>query len=186
ERIFSISIAAPAMTELLTPAGPFSDIRVSPDGGSLAYVASRVDGPSPHDLFVASFADRRPRNVTGAAIDRPVTHYMWRKDGSIFVVTEDGFRDAAWSVESSGRPTRLAAPGMTLLTPALDPGGHAWFIGHQMDRLPEIYEWDLAAAPVARTRINESFASAALVRPEIVHYASFDGRTIEGALLMPG
>jgi dipeptidyl aminopeptidase/acylaminoacyl peptidase len=186
ERIFSVPIAAPTMAELLAPAGPFSDIRVSPDGASLAYVASRVDGPQPHDLFVASFADRRPRNVTGAAIDRPVTHYVLRKDASMLAVAEEGFRDAVWSVDSSGRASRLGAPDMTLLAPAVDSGGHIWFVGQQMDRLPEIYEWDLKGGPVARTRINESFATAGLVKPEFVRYVSFDGRTIEGALLIPG
>ena len=36
ERIFGVSIATPVMAELVAPVGPFSDIRVSPDGKSLA------------------------------------------------------------------------------------------------------------------------------------------------------
>ena len=108
ERIFGVSIATPAMTEVLAPVGPFSDIRVSPDGASLAYVASRVDGPSPHDLFVASLADRRPRNVSASPIDRPVQDYRWRKDGSLFVVAEDGFRDAIWTLDAAGKGTRAS------------------------------------------------------------------------------
>jgi dipeptidyl aminopeptidase/acylaminoacyl peptidase len=55
-----------------------------------------------------------------------------------------------------------------------------------MDRPQEIYEWDLASAPTARTAINEAFAKVPLVTPEFVRYTSFDGRSIEGALLVPG
>jgi dipeptidyl aminopeptidase/acylaminoacyl peptidase len=186
ERIFGVPIATPAITELLTPVGPFSDIQVSPDGASLAYVASRVDGPSPHDLFVASLSDRRPRNVTSSAIDRPVQDHRWRRDGSLLVVAEDGFRDATWTLDAAGNATRLPSPGMTFSAVSLDSAGHAWFVGQRMDRPQEIYEWDLASAPTARTAINEAFAKVPLVTPEFVRYTSFDGRSIEGALLVPG
>ena len=186
ERIFSVPIATPAMTEVLAPVGPFGDIRVSPDGASLAYVASRVDGPSPHDLFVASLADRRPRNVTAAAIDRPVQDYRWSKDGSVLVVTEDGFRDSVWTLDVTGKAARLPPPGMTVGAVALDSRGHAWFVGQQMQRVQEIYEWDLAGPPSAKTSINDGFAKVPLLTPEFVRYASFDGRSIEGALLVPG
>jgi dipeptidyl aminopeptidase/acylaminoacyl peptidase len=186
ERIFVVSIATPAMTELLAPVGPFSDVRVSPDGASLAYVASRVDGPSPHDLFVASLADGRPRNVTATTIDRPVRDYRWRRNGSVLVAVEDGFRDVIWTIDATGTGTRLPSPGMTIGALSLDSTGHAWFVGQQMDRVQEIYEWDLASAPVARTAVNEAFAKVPLVTPEFVRYTSFDGRSIEGALLVPG
>ena len=186
ERIFGVSIATPAMTEVLAPVGPFSDIRVSPDGAWLSYVASRVDGPSPHDLFVASLADRRPRNISASPLDRPVQDYRWRKDGSLFVVAEDGFRDAIWTLDAAGKGARLPSPGMTFSAVSFDSDGHAWFVGQQMHRVQEIYEWDLASAPVSKTAINEAFAKVPLLAPEFVRYASFDGRNIEGALLLPG
>jgi dipeptidyl aminopeptidase/acylaminoacyl peptidase len=186
ERVFSVSIATPAMTELLAPVGPFSDLRVSPDGTSFGYAASRVDGPSPHDLFVASVADGHPRNITGTPIDRPVQDYQWRKDGSLLVSVEDGFRDAFWTIERSGRASRLPAPGMATSGLALDAAGHVWFAGQHMNRVSEVYEWDLSAAPTQRTTINEAFAKVPLLTPEFVRYTSFDGRSIEGALLAPG
>jgi dipeptidyl aminopeptidase/acylaminoacyl peptidase len=186
ERIFGVSTATPKMAELLAPVGPFSDIRVSPDGQSLAYVASRVDGPQPHDVFVTSLGDRRPRNLTGAAIDRPVQDYRWRSDGSLLVAAEDGFRNAIWKVEPAGKAERLPSPGMTFSSVSVHPAGHVWFVGQQMHRAAEIYEWDLVSPPTARTSVNEAFATVPLATPEFVHYSSFDGRSIEGALLVPG
>ena len=75
---------------------------------------------------------------------------------------------------------------MTFSAVSFDSDGHAWFVGQQMHRVQEIYEWDLASAPVSKTAINEAFAKVPLLAPEFVRYASFDGRSIEGALLLPG
>jgi dipeptidyl aminopeptidase/acylaminoacyl peptidase len=74
---------------------------------------------------------------------------------------------------------------MTVTAVALDSDSHAWFVGQQMHRVSEIFEWDLASVPVSKTAINEAFAKVPLLTPEFVRYASFDGRSIEGALLLP-
>ncbi len=52
ERVYAIALADGKLTELAAPKGPFGRMRVSPDGKWIAFVGSRVDGPSPHDLFV--------------------------------------------------------------------------------------------------------------------------------------
>jgi dipeptidyl aminopeptidase/acylaminoacyl peptidase len=185
DRIFSVPLATPEMTEILAPTGPFSDVHVSPDGQSLALVGSRTDGPSPHDLFVVSLAGRRSRNVTAAAIDRPVTGYVWRKNGGLLAVVQDGFRDAVWTIDAVDHATRLPVPGSVVNALELSPSGQAWFVSQHMNRLPELVEWDLSGTPVVRTHLNDGFAKVGLATLELVHYASFDGRRIEGALATP-
>src|SRR4030095_148920 len=51
-RIFSIATSDGEMKQIAAPRGPFAQLSVSPDGQSVAYLAARVDGPSPHDPYV--------------------------------------------------------------------------------------------------------------------------------------
>lgn len=67
QRIFSVEVSDGARKLLLAPHGPFGGIRVSPDGTTLSYIGSRVDGPEPHDLMLLDIGKRATRNLTGRA-----------------------------------------------------------------------------------------------------------------------
>src|SRR5487761_575397 len=54
DRIFSVNVADGKMSLLFAPKGPFGGIRVSPDGRQFAFVASRVAGPEPPDVYIRS------------------------------------------------------------------------------------------------------------------------------------
>src|SRR5271169_1203817 len=88
-RIFSVAVADGSRKLLLAPHGPFSDLRVSPDGMTVSFVGCRVDGPVPHDLMLLDIGRRATRNLTGASLDRGVHEHRWIKDGSVLAVYGD-------------------------------------------------------------------------------------------------
>src|SRR5258706_2262095 len=79
-RIFSIAVADGQMKQIAAPRGPFGQLNVSPDGKSVAYLAARVDGPTPHDLYLQPLDGGAARNLTGTSIDRPIGNFLWTVD----------------------------------------------------------------------------------------------------------
>ena len=91
-RIYGIALADGAMKEIAAPRGPFGSVRVSADGKSLTYSAARVDGPSPHDVYVQPIEGGAARNLTGSSLDRPVSSVIWRPDGSLILRHHPGWK----------------------------------------------------------------------------------------------
>jgi dipeptidyl aminopeptidase/acylaminoacyl peptidase len=184
-RIVTVQVADGAIETVAAPRGPFGDLRVSDDGTRAAFVGSRVDGPSPHDLFVLSLKDGQARNLTAAGLDRPVRDYHWRADGSFLVLAESGFRETFWTVKPTGAATALGGPGMAAGELAVSRSGDEWFVGEHADQLPELWVQEGTSRPEVRTSLNAALSSVRLVAPEIFHYTTFDGKSIEGALVRP-
>src|SRR5690242_15743586 len=63
-RIYSLTLADGKLAEIAAPRGPFGSISVSPDGSTLAYLAARVDGPEPSDIYVRPLAGGAARDLT--------------------------------------------------------------------------------------------------------------------------
>src|SRR5713226_6317235 len=74
-RIFIVTLPEGAPRQLTAPRGPFGELRVSPDGKTLAYLGSRGDGPDPHDLLLQPLAGGAVQNLTGASLDRRVYQF---------------------------------------------------------------------------------------------------------------
>jgi dipeptidyl aminopeptidase/acylaminoacyl peptidase len=187
DRILLISASDGAVRTLLAPSGPFEDVQVAPDGTHIAFVGSRVDGPQPHDLFVASMENPQPRNLTAASIDRPVDDYVWNADGTLDVLVQSGFRSASWRVSNDGRaqplPNRVMSVSDMARTLSRERVAEA---GETADGLPEVWVGETAdggLAPV--TSLNAPLAAAKLCRPQVYRYKSFDGREIEATLVKP-
>src|SRR5215469_3771706 len=106
ERIFSVatSVSDPKlmMKELLAPVGPFGQLEVSPSGGTISFIGSRQDGPSPHDLFLLPFGMPAAKNLTAISLDRAVFGYRWRRDGSLVALAADGFTRKLIRYSTSG------------------------------------------------------------------------------------
>jgi dipeptidyl aminopeptidase/acylaminoacyl peptidase len=184
-RIFSIMVADGQMKEIATPRGQFGAIRMSPDGKSLTYLAARVDGPSPHDLYLQPIEGGAPRNMTGSSLDRPVSNAIWRPDGSILVVGQMGSRSQFCVTRQEGKVEQIAA-GDVHPTPSFDQRGTLLaFVGESATDAPELWLSNGEAGPVKVTRFNESWSQIPLIKPELVNYKSFDGTQIEALLLKP-
>jgi dipeptidyl aminopeptidase/acylaminoacyl peptidase len=185
-RIFSFRLAGSNMTQIFGPRGPFGDLRIAPDGKTLAFIGCREDGPTPQDLMLAGLGDKAPRNLTGASIDRPIVEYRWATDGGLLAVVEDGFRSkfVAFTAEGSLKD----APATSATNPASfasSSSGEVVFVGHTATVPQELWLWDKKSPARQISRFNESWKQYTLSAPEYYKYKSFDGLEIEAALLKP-
>jgi dipeptidyl aminopeptidase/acylaminoacyl peptidase len=206
DRIVSFAIADGAITALASPPGPLRSLRVSRDGGSLAYVASRSGGPEPEDLFVVPLGGGgqppdAARDLTGESVDRTVETLEWRREGGLLALAQTGLTSRIYAVSPAGRAEALPALPATatdfaILEPAEPPGARRTrttrregredfaFIAGSADEQPEVW-LSRGGAAERITHLNEGWKTVALARQESLRYRSFDGREIEAALLRP-
>ncbi|HEV7798813.1 MAG TPA: S9 family peptidase [Pyrinomonadaceae bacterium] len=193
-RIFSIATGASSppgddrMKQIAAPRGPFGQLSVSPDGNSVAYLAARVDGPSPHDLYSQPLAGGPARNLTAASIDRSIAGFLWRADGSILALAQNGFRTQFYVIKPDGKAE--AQPEFKVNPNSFDASaGAIAFTGETAVDAPEVWLSIAREAQPAQaesvTHFNETWKQIPLVKPEFVRYKSFDGTEIEAALLKP-
>jgi dipeptidyl aminopeptidase/acylaminoacyl peptidase len=185
-RIFSFRLSDNLMTQVFAPRGPFGNIRIAPDGKTMAFIGCREDGPTPHDLMLAHHGEKAPQNLTGASIDRPVFDFRWAKDGGLLAVVADGFRSKFVAFTSEGA---LKDASATLSTnpaafAALD-SGEVVFVGHTATTPQELWLWDQKSPARQISHLNDSWKQFTLSSPEFYKYKSFDGLEIEAALLKP-
>jgi len=186
ERIFFFRLSDNSMTQVIAPRGPFGELRIAPDGKTMAFIGCREDGPTPHDLMLAHHGDKAPQNLTGATIDRPIGEFRWAKDSGLLAVAGDGFRSKflAFTPEGSlkeATSTIATNPGAF----ALSNSGEVVFAGHTATTPQELWLWDQKSLARQISHFNDSWKQYALSTPEFYKYKSFDGLEIEAALLKP-
>jgi dipeptidyl aminopeptidase/acylaminoacyl peptidase len=186
ERIFFFRLSDNSMTQVIAPRGPFGELRIAPDGKTIAFIGCREDGPTPHDLMLAHHGDKAPQNLTGASIDRPIVEFRWAKDSSLLAVVGDGFRSKflAFTPEGSlkeATSTISTNPGAF----AVSNSGEVVFAGHSATTPHELWLWDQKSLARQISHFNDSWKQYALSTPEFYKYKSFDGLEIEAALLKP-
>jgi len=185
-RIFSFRLSDNSLTQILAPRGPFGNIRIAPDGKTMAYIGCRVDGPTPHDLMISHHGDKAAQNLTGASINRPILDYRWGKDSSLLAVVADGFRSKFVAFAPEGA---LIDTSATLSTNpaafAASNSGEVVFLGHTATTPQELWFWDQKSPARQISHFNNSWKQFTLSAPEFYKYKSFDGLEIEAALLKP-
>jgi dipeptidyl aminopeptidase/acylaminoacyl peptidase len=185
-RIFSISVPDGARKLIFAPHGPFHELQVSPDGATVSYIGSRVDGPSPHDLMLLDTSKRAARNLTGASLDRAVSEHRWLKDGTVLALYADGFHNKLVGFSPEGMSQNRANPPASNINAfAVSESGEVVFVGQSATTPPELWLWDQKNAPQQISHLNDSWKQFALNAPEFYKYKSFDGLEIEAALLKP-
>ena len=206
-KIYSLSVTDGSLTELAAPKGPFGQLKVSPDGKTLAFIGSRVDGPSPHDLFVISLSESgTAKNLTGNLIDRPVSQigFSPRRTGQLEMIVHDGFESEFGWIEPTGsvcRTHRDSGSAYSVVPRAFDrasTGALVYVAGSSI--LPDELWYqsqpqgaiglgmcvaDIGVTNEQVSRLNDSWRGYQLQTPVFSRYKSFDGVEIEGALLRP-
>jgi dipeptidyl aminopeptidase/acylaminoacyl peptidase len=183
-RIFAITIADGQMKQIAAPRGPFGALRISPDGKSLTYQAARLDGPTPHDLFLQPIEGGPARNLTGSSIDRPVFNAVWKPDGGILAVVANGSRSQFCAIDKDGKPSSFS--GGSIRPASFDVRGSLLaVVGEGSIEAPELWLYSGESPAEKVTRINESWKDVSLIKPETLRYKSFDGTEIEALLLKP-
>jgi dipeptidyl aminopeptidase/acylaminoacyl peptidase len=184
-RIFSVLVSDGTIKPLAAPRGPFTEVRVSPDGQTVSYVGCREDGPTAHDLLLLNLGRTAVRNLTGASVDLPVFEYQWTKDGGLLAVVADGFRSkfVAFTAEGSLKEARNIPTNPGAL--AASNSGEVIFVGHSATTPQELWFWDQKSEPRQISDLNDSWKQYTLSVPKFYKYKSFDGLEIEAALLNP-
>ena len=184
-KIYRIDAADGRMTLLAAPAGPFSGLKISPDGKTLAFIGSRGDGPDPHDLFIIPAGGGPAINLTSRSLDRPVQAFEWEDAGRLFILAETGFSDAFYIVRMNGNAEKSE------LSPSEFVGtfakGHdvLAYVGTTAVRLPELWISTGAGGAQKVSAFNKDWDGIPLVEPELIRYPSFDRKEIEAALILP-
>ena len=190
-KLSSLNLSDGSYRELAAPGGTFADMKVSPDGMTLAFRGARDDEPQPMDVYLMPVSGGQVRNLTASDIDRQIKCYSWQKDGSLVVLAEDGLASTFYRCSQDGRCRRL---------PRLDihVSSHYWksqtfaardgltvFIGENAVRPNELW---LSRAPGEAepiTRFNREWDDIAVQPVESIKYSSFDGTIIEAGLIRP-
>jgi len=175
EKIYSVAIEDGSMQEVLAPKGPFRQIQVAPDGKSFAFLSSPDDGPGSPDLFICPIDSKAAKNLTGSIKDRPVMHYEWLNATEIAALFSNGFHTELDVV--GGKMRKLVSDDsldVSAFSAAHD--GSVAYVGESASVLPEVF-----AEGKAVSHFNDKL-DVALVHPEFVRYASFDGMPIEAAI----
>ena len=174
-------------SRLAAPSGPFRSLAVSPAGTTRAYVGARVAGPEAHDLYELRLkADTTSvaKNMTAAAIDRPIAQARWVDNGTVAAIVARGFASAIAYVSRDGAVRFVDTP-VHPTSFARAANGTLAFAGESTTRAPELWIQPPDGPARAVSTFNDAWSSRPVVAPEFVKYASFDGREIEAALLRP-
>jgi dipeptidyl aminopeptidase/acylaminoacyl peptidase len=185
DRLYSVDVKGAMIRQLLAPAGPFSSLRVSPDGTAVGFIGSREDGPEPHDLKIVSSQGGLPKNLTGASLDRQVMDFRWAKGALLISLYADGFRNKFTSYNSDGERKDFAEMAVVPGPFSVAPGGEIAFVGQTTTIMPELWLRDAKGEVWQISRVNEGWKQYTVTAPEFYKYKSFDGLEIEAALLKP-
>jgi dipeptidyl aminopeptidase/acylaminoacyl peptidase len=186
DRIFGVPVPEGEMMPIAAPSGPFGQIRVSPNGKTIAYIGAREDGPSPHDLMLLPVENDAARNVSGLGLDRQIFDFKWLSDGTLLAVGADGFHTKFSTFGANGAIKQITTTiSINPSAFAAADGGEAFFVSQTATQPQELFGWDQKTSPRQVTHINDVWNHYSLATPEFYKYKSFDGQEIEAALLKP-
>ena len=190
--VYSLDVAS-GKTENLTPHSGqvlYNASSLSPDGGTLLITSNQKGGYQ----NVASL-DLATKKLTW------VTDTKWEAfagdfspDGKSFTygLNEDGRTDAYLVDRATGRAEKISLPeGLNFFTgnpTAFAPQGDRLLASHQSSTQPgDLWVYDLAERRPAQLTFSSvaSLRSAQLPPSQIVHYKTFDGKTISALLWIP-
>lgn len=185
DRLYSVTLQDGKIKEMLATTGPFTDLRISPDGKFVGIIGSREDGPQPSDLLVLPVGLGVAKNLTGASLDREVNHFQWAKDGSIMAVYAEGFRSKFTTYLADGERKDLSDQPVNPGAFSLSVAGELAFVGETTTTMQELWLRDANGKTEQVSHVNDSFKQYTIVPQEYYRYKSFDGLEIEAALLKP-
>jgi len=167
------------------PPRPFGGLDVSPSGATVAFVATRNDGPTPHDLWVLDLSSGNSENLTSTSLDFPIGGHDWTSNRHLKVTASTGFASALYTLNTDGavqpgRKTEVHPSGSFAATSTTYA-----FVGETTSRPPELWVSRGGTPAEQVTHFNERWAEAATIPIDTFYYESFDGLEIEAGRLMP-
>lgn len=184
DALYTVALADGAFTKFGQPKQPFGGLSVSPDRKLISYSGTRDDGPEPHDLYLTESDKFAPGDIT-ASLDRPVFGVKWRDNNFAVISAMEGFRTRLYQIDHSGSRVPIDLPFSIADYDAASDGAIA-FVATSFDHLPELWLKPSAGPPRQVSHLQEGWEKVTLANAEIFSYKSFDGRSLEAALLKPG
>ncbi len=184
-RLYSLRMSDGSLEEIAQPAQPFGDVKISPDGKIIAYLGTRLNGPTAPDLYVVPLQGGKTKNLTQSSLDRSVSSYKWQKNGKIVVQAADGFKTLMYELDLEGhadrwKPYEVHPSGSFVIGPDF-----VAFVGQTAIQMPELWISKSSGEATKVSDFNAEWDDISVFQPEIVTYESFDGKKIEAALLKP-
>ncbi|WP_394837547.1 S9 family peptidase [Pendulispora rubella] len=182
--IYDIAMADGTTRLLTRPAPPFSDLLSSPSGTRFATVRTRDRGPIGHDLFVQSASGHEEARNATAKIDRAVRNARWQNDAVVVARVANGFRNTLHRIDLRGASTPIELPHSAAVFDVARDGTIA-FAGVDFDRQAEVYVKPTAGPIRQLGHLQEGWDDTPLSSAEVFRFQSFDGRSVEAALMKP-
>src|SRR4029450_5993665 len=132
-------------------------------GKTVAYLAARLDGPTPHDIYLQPLAGGAARNLTGASVDRMIAGYVWGADETILCLAINGFRTQFYKVHPDGRAETI---GSFAVNPgAFDAAANrVAFVGETAVEAPELWFSERPSQVEKVTNLNENWKQISLIK----------------------
>ena len=159
-------------------------IEIAPDGSAFSFTGPRIDGPTPHDLFLQSFDAGGAKNLTAKSLDRPVHAIHFLPDGSITAIVQDGMHSILKHISTTGGITDIGIE-QNVSAYSAGPDNKVVFVSGASAKQPELWLYSPGHPARQLTHFNKSFDKISLGTPEWVKYKSFDGTLIEAQLYKP-
>lgn len=170
---------------LATPSRPFGNLQVSFDGTAVAYIGTRNDGPTGHDLWLQPVGTGTVRNLTAASLDRPIRDFRWKDDSTLVSSVTTGFTARLYSIHTSGSVENFGELPVHPFGSLVAFGDVLAFVGETTVDPPELWVSLPGEAPTRVSTFNRAWADVSVRPVRVIEYASFDGTKIEAGLLLP-
>lgn len=183
EAIYDISVADGRTVLAARPDRPFDGLSLAPDRKHFTFKSTRISGPISHDLFLQAVGSGAAINLT-AKVDRLVLESRWQGDNTTWIRVADGFRNRILRVDVQGSVENVDLP-MSSGAFDISSDGALAFVGNGFNRVSEIYLRKSNGAVSQVSHLQEGWGNTPLVDAEVFRFRSFDGMTVEAALLRP-
>lgn len=190
--IFRVDVASGNRENLTPHQGQvrYQASSISADGRTLLVTSNEKAGFN--NVAMLNVASKKLTWVTDTHWDASAGDFAPQGGKYTFIINEDGRTDAYVADRDGGQREKISFPaGLTFFsgnpTP-FSPAGDRLLVSHQSSQRPsDLWVYDLASRKAAQL----SFSAIAGLNPallplsQLVHYKSFDGKTISAFLWMP-
>jgi dipeptidyl aminopeptidase/acylaminoacyl peptidase len=190
--VYAVDVASRKATNLTPHQGKvfIQATALSPDGKTLLITSTEQGGYK--NVALLDIATRKKTWMTNTRWEAQSEDFSPSGNSFAYTVNADGQTDAYLVDISSKKMQKIPfAAGLTTPTgnpSAFSPSGDRLLLSHQSSVEPQdMWIYDTASGTVQRLSRSAiaSLASAPMPESRIVHYKSFDGKTISALLWMP-
>lgn len=190
--VYRIDVVSGKMTNLTPHNGKtlYSASSLSPDAGTLLVTSNEKGGYQ--NVAMLDVKSRKLRWVTDVQWEASAGDFSPDSKSFTYTINRDGRTDVYLADRATGRSTTVAMPeGLNYFSgnpTAFSPSGDRLIAAHQSSTEPsDLWVYDLKNRRPTQLTYSTiaSLRATPVPRSQIVHYKSFDGKTISALLWVP-